>query len=60
MRVGTLLKENHTGKLVGEWDKLVADGNPEMVDMSPAVSAFMAVKDADEIVSSLELGDSQF
>lgn len=63
-RVGTLTKENHTGKLIAEWDKLVAaaDAKPEMADMGPAVSAFMAVKDADELVSShlLEFDGSHF
>jgi len=53
-RVGTLLKEPHTGKLVNEWEKLVADSDnkPDLVDMSPAVSAFMAVKDEEELVCS--------
>ncbi|EAU88389.2 FACT complex subunit SPT16 [Coprinopsis cinerea okayama7 len=50
-RVGALLKENHTGKLVTEWQKLVAeaDTKPESVEMGPAVSAFMAVKDEEEL-----------
>ncbi|RDB21018.1 FACT complex subunit SPT16 [Hypsizygus marmoreus] len=50
-RVGTLLKETHTGRLITEWDKLIAESQskPEIVDMSPAVSGFMAVKDSEEL-----------
>ncbi|RXW24869.1 hypothetical protein EST38_g943 [Candolleomyces aberdarensis] len=50
-RAGSLLKETHTGKLVSEWQKLVAesDPKPEMVEMGPAVSSLMAVKDAEEL-----------
>ncbi|KAF5372890.1 hypothetical protein D9758_001715 [Tetrapyrgos nigripes] len=50
-RVGTLTKEDHTGKLTTEWNKLVSEREekPETVDMSPAVSGFMAVKDEDEL-----------
>ena len=52
-RVGALLKENHTGKLVDEWNAVVHEAatKPELVDMAPAVSSFMAVKDEDELVS---------
>lgn len=40
------------GKLVSEWNKLVSEASdkPEMVDMSVAVSAFMAQKDQEELV----------
>ncbi|KAG6833476.1 hypothetical protein H0H87_006048 [Tephrocybe sp. NHM501043] len=50
-RVGTLTKETHTGKLVGEWEALVngLENKPERVEISPAVSGFMAVKDAEEL-----------
>ncbi|KAK2467068.1 hypothetical protein APHAL10511_001326 [Amanita phalloides] len=50
-RVGALTNESHTGKLVSEWDKLVAVSpqKPELVDIAPTVSAFMAVKDEDEL-----------
>ncbi|KAH6871120.1 FACT complex subunit SPT16 [Coprinopsis sp. MPI-PUGE-AT-0042] len=50
-RVGALLKENHTGKLVTEWQKAVDDAatKPESVEMGPAVSVFMAVKDQEEL-----------
>ncbi|KAJ7286043.1 FACT complex subunit SPT16 [Mycena rebaudengoi] len=50
-RVGTLQKEVHRGKLIDEWKKRIADApsKPELVDMGPALSAFMAVKDADEL-----------
>ncbi|KAF8078147.1 FACT complex subunit SPT16 [Lyophyllum atratum] len=53
-RVGTLVKESHTGKLVGDWEKLVngMDSKPELVDMSTAVSCFMAVKDTEELKST--------
>ncbi|KAI0340514.1 FACT complex subunit SPT16 [Trametopsis cervina] len=51
LRVGALLKESHTGKLVDEWNKLLSDSpkKPELVDMAPAVSSFMAPKDEDEL-----------
>lgn len=51
-RVGTLLKDNYTGKMVDEWNKTVDDSSekPELVDMTPAVSTFMAVKDQEEQV----------
>ena len=54
-RAGTLTKESHSGKLVDEWLKLVSDSDtkPEVADMSLALSAFMAVKDAEELVSKL-------
>ncbi|TFK25049.1 FACT complex subunit SPT16 [Coprinopsis marcescibilis] len=50
-KVGTLLKEAHTGKLVAEWEKLLeeASSKPETVEIGPAVSAFMAVKDEEEL-----------
>lgn len=52
-RVGTLMKETHSGKLVSEWQKLVSELNPkpEPMEMGPAVSSLMAVKDTDELVS---------
>ena len=51
-KVGTLTKEPHNGKLVADWEKLLKEASqkPELVDMAPAVSAFMAVKDTDELV----------
>lgn len=51
-RVGALVKETYTGKLIAEWQKLIADSTvkPDLSDMSTAVSAFMAVKDEDELV----------
>ncbi|EEB88304.1 hypothetical protein MPER_13931, partial [Moniliophthora perniciosa FA553] len=50
-KVGTLTQESHSGKLVHEWDRLVkyATSKPELVDMAPAVSAFMAVKGDEEL-----------
>ncbi|KAJ6500436.1 FACT complex subunit SPT16 [Mycena sanguinolenta] len=52
-RVGTLQKEVHRGKLIDEWKKLLdaAPQKPELVDIAPAFSSFMAVKDADELKS---------
>jgi nucleosome binding factor SPN SPT16 subunit len=51
-RVGSLIKETHAGKLLTEWNNLLekATVKPELVDMAPAVSAFMAVKDTEELV----------
>ncbi|KAG1835734.1 FACT complex subunit SPT16 [Suillus variegatus] len=50
-RVGSLVKEMCTGKLMTEWEQGVskADNKPELVDMAPALSAFMAVKDEEEM-----------
>jgi nucleosome binding factor SPN SPT16 subunit len=52
-RVGSLTKESHSGKLATDWEKFLSesDKKPEVVDMSSAVSAFMAIKDAEELVS---------
>lgn len=53
-RVGTLVKETYHGNLVNEWnqgiDKL--ENKPEQVDMAPALSTVMAVRDEDELVRS--------
>jgi nucleosome binding factor SPN SPT16 subunit len=51
-RIGSLLKESHTGKVVDEWQKAIkaADEKPEEMDMTAAVAGFMAVKEADELV----------
>jgi len=51
-RVGALVKESSTGKLMTEWEQSIskADKKPELVDMAPAMSAFMAVKDEEEMV----------
>ncbi|KAI0080592.1 FACT complex subunit SPT16 [Panus rudis PR-1116 ss-1] len=50
-RVGTLTKESHTGKLIDEWNAALnsSDQKPEVVDIAPAVSGFMAVKDEEEL-----------
>ncbi|KNZ75316.1 FACT complex subunit SPT16 [Termitomyces sp. J132] len=49
--VGTLTKESHSGKLVGDWEALVKglESKPEIVDIGPVVSSFMAVKDSEEL-----------
>ncbi|KAG1754705.1 hypothetical protein EDD22DRAFT_759611, partial [Suillus occidentalis] len=45
-RVGSLVKEACTGKLMTEWEQGVSkDKKPGLVDMAPALSAFMAAKD---------------
>ena len=53
-RVGSLVKETSSGKLMTEWEQAIskADNKPEVVDMAPALSAFMAVKDEEEMVRS--------
>ncbi|PFH49104.1 hypothetical protein AMATHDRAFT_195429 [Amanita thiersii Skay4041] len=50
-RIGSITKESHSGKLVAEWEKLVMESStkPELVDISSAISALMAVKDEDEL-----------
>ncbi|EIN07653.1 FACT complex subunit SPT16 [Punctularia strigosozonata HHB-11173 SS5] len=50
-RVGTFLKEQQRGKFIDEWNRALDSANkkPEVVDMGPAVSAFMAVKDEEEM-----------
>ncbi|KIK92016.1 hypothetical protein PAXRUDRAFT_830348 [Paxillus rubicundulus Ve08.2h10] len=50
-RVATLVKESYGGKLMSEWnqgiDKIAK--KPEQVDMAPALSVLMAVKDEEEL-----------
>ncbi|KAJ3572801.1 hypothetical protein NP233_g2845 [Leucocoprinus birnbaumii] len=57
-RVGTFLKEKHTGKLISEWEKLIQEASekPELVDMSPAISTAMAVKDEEELKAAQTAG----
>src|SRR5260370_29775235 len=54
-RIGLSIKEKHTGKLVDEWDKLLAEPGRkdefDFVDCSPILSSAMASKDEDELVS---------
>jgi nucleosome binding factor SPN SPT16 subunit len=51
-RVGHLAKDANSGKLMDEWHAAVdaANARPELVDMSPALAAVMAVKDEEELV----------
>lgn len=51
-RVGIIAKDNTSGKLIDDWNKAVseAQSKPEVVDMSPAMSAILAVKDEEELV----------
>ena len=55
-KVGSLIKEGPSGKLISEWQALVNDApeKPELVDMAPAISALLAVKDEEELVSLLQ------
>ena len=50
--VGILPKENPSGKFVSEWKALVAEAatKPELVDVTPAYSSFMSIKDKEELV----------
>ena len=56
-RVGTSLKEKHTGRLANEWT--AATGAPERagsfewVEVAPVLSLAMSVKDEDELVCLL-------
>lgn len=51
--VGTLPKDKMVGKFVQEWTAAVASSDIDIkeVDAAPGVSALLAVKDEDEIVS---------
>lgn len=53
-RVGTLVKEKHTGKMIDEWNAAVegAATKPTVVDIASAISGFVAVKDEEEVVSA--------
>lgn len=53
--VGTLAKEKHTGKMIDEWNTAVegAVTKPTVVDITSAVSGFVAIKDEEEIASPL-------
>ncbi|EJD05718.1 FACT complex subunit SPT16 [Fomitiporia mediterranea MF3/22] len=50
-RVGVITKDNTSGKLIDDWNNAIseAESKPETVDMSPAVSAILAVKDEEEL-----------
>lgn len=51
-RVATLVKQTYNGKLINEWNQAIDKlaNKPEQVDMAPALSTVMAVKDEDELV----------
>ena len=51
-RVGMILKDSASGKLIDEWNKAIseAESKPELVEISPAISALLAVKDEEELV----------
>ncbi|KAG9016211.1 FACT complex subunit spt16 [Tulasnella sp. JGI-2019a] len=50
-RIGTLTKEQHTGRLVDEWKTAIeaSEHKFDNVDISASLSACMAVKDAEEL-----------
>jgi nucleosome binding factor SPN SPT16 subunit len=47
-----LTKEQHVGRLAQEWTKESKEAKFESIDISTAMSAAMAVKDDDELVSA--------
>jgi nucleosome binding factor SPN SPT16 subunit len=51
--VGTLPKEEHTGKTIADYKTALAAAghNHELVDISVALGAVMAIKDDEELVS---------
>ena len=53
-RVGVLVKEKHTGKMISEWNTAVegAATKPTIADITSAISGFVAVKDEEEIAST--------
>jgi nucleosome binding factor SPN SPT16 subunit len=55
--VGTLLKESHSGRLITEWESAIAEATntPTVVEVGPALSSFMAVKDEEELASSIHI-----
>ena len=56
-QVGTLLKEKHTGKMIEEWNTALSNAatKPTIVDVTPAISGFVSVKDEEEIASTIHL-----
>ncbi|KAI6036867.1 FACT complex subunit SPT16 [Pisolithus microcarpus] len=50
-RIATLVKESYSGKLITEWEQALSKAaqQPEQVDLAQAVSAYMAVKDEEEL-----------
>lgn len=56
-RVATLVKEQYSGKLISDWEQALSGTaqKPEQVDIAPAVSAFMAVKDEEELVRKVRI-----
>ncbi|KAF8337624.1 FACT complex subunit SPT16 [Cantharellus anzutake] len=52
-RIGLAIKEKHTGKLVDEWEKLLAEPGRkeqfEFIECGPILSSAMASKDEDEL-----------
>ena len=50
-KIGCLLRDKQQGPLVDEWEATISDH--EKVDISPAISTVLSVKDAQELVNSL-------
>ena len=51
--VGTLGKDTQSGKMIDDWKNALnaSDVKPQTVDIAPSISAVMAAKDEDELVS---------
>ena len=51
-RVATLTKGSYSGKLMDDWKAAIsaAEKKPELVDIAPALSSVLAVKDDEELV----------
>ena len=53
-KVGVLMKDTASGKFVSEWQAALEGvaSKPEVIDMTPAFSSLLAVKDEEELVSA--------
>jgi len=51
------MKDTASGKLVSEWQAALEGvaSKPEVIDMTPAISSLLAVKDEEELVSASSL-----
>lgn len=60
-KAGVIAKDNQTGPFVTEWKNAFAEISKEVeeVDIAPALSHAMSVKDEDELVRSAQLGTSK-
>ena len=55
-RVGTVIKESPSGKMIDEWNRNIKDAEkkPELEDISSSISGLMATKDEEELVCLTE------